>query len=241
MASLRFVLSGRMLKQREASTRGFSSYYDAYTSYVKRAPSSKFCWISERCGSKSRPHSRPNLFMETTTTTEITRPIFFRQRLDLAFANLVLRLWVALRFIMAGVDKFRGGDGVNATLNAANFEVKSGGIARQMGENSLLPAIGFSQGMIEAYAHSLGYLLPIVGAWVLIGLFSEFALVAAGLTFISLGFGLAALPDDMEVTANIGVGILIVSLALITNRHGFLSLDGLFGRGRKRPVGTLGE
>jgi uncharacterized membrane protein YphA (DoxX/SURF4 family) len=176
-----------------------------------------------------------------TTTTDTSRPIFFRQRLDLAFANLVLRLWVALRLVMAGVDKFRMGDGSAATFNSENYKTKTDLISKLISENSLLPAIGFNQGMIDAYAHSLGYILPIVGVWVLVGLFSEFALLAAGLTFISLGFGLAALPDDMELTANIGVGVALVALALITNRHGFLSLDGLFGRGRKRPVGSLGE
>ena len=37
-------------------------------------------------------------------------------RLDLAFANLITRLWVALRLFMAGVDKFRAGDGAEAVL-----------------------------------------------------------------------------------------------------------------------------
>ncbi len=162
------------------------------------------------------------------------------RRLDLAFANLITRLWVALRLIMAGVDKFRSGDGVNATFNSVNYETKSDLIAKLISENSMLPSI-MSPEMISQYAHGIGYALIAVGAWVAIGLLSEFALVAAGLTFLSLGFGLAALPDDMELTANIGVGILITAFALYTNRSGYLSLDGLFGRGRaKKTVKTEG-
>lgn len=162
------------------------------------------------------------------------------RRLDLAFANLITRLWVALRLVMAGVDKFRSGDGVAATFNSANYETKSNLIAKLISENSMLPSI-MSEQMINQYAHGIGYALIAVGAWVAVGLLSEFALVAAGLTFLSLGFGLAALPDDMELTANIGTGILITAFALYTNRSGYLSLDGLFGRGRaKKTVKTEG-
>jgi uncharacterized membrane protein YphA (DoxX/SURF4 family) len=173
--------------------------------------------------------------MSETSTT-----VYFRPRLDLAFANLTLRLWVALRLVMAGVDKFRSGDGAAAVFSMENYEKKSGLIATLMTKNSFLPSI-MSPEMINTYAHSIGYALIGVGAWVLIGLLSEFALVAAGLTFISLGFGLAALPDDMELTANIGTGIVITALALMTNRHGFLSVDGLFRRGRKTVVTSVEE
>lgn len=154
-----------------------------------------------------------------------------RPRLDLAFANLITRLWVALRLFMAGVDKFRAGDGAEATFNAANYETKTSLIAKLMSENSLLPAI-LPASAIDSYAHYIGYVLVAVGVWVAVGLLSEFALAAAGLTFLSLGIGLAALPDDLELTANIGIGIIITALALYTNKSGYFSLDGLFGRHR---------
>lgn len=164
--------------------------------------------------------------------SDISSSAFFRPRLDLAFANLTLRLWVGLRLVMAGVDKFRSGDGAAATFNSANYETKTGVISKLITENSFLAAF-LPPSMIDLYAHSIGYILLVVGAWVLVGLFSEFALLAAGLTFFSLGIGLAALPDDMELSANIGVGIVITALALMTNRHGFISLDGIFRRGPK--------
>lgn len=156
-------------------------------------------------------------------------------RLDLAFANLVTRLWVAMRLVMAGVDKFRSGDGANATFNPENYKTKTDQISKLMSDNSFLPSILPPQA-IDQYAHSIGYVLIVVGAWVAVGVLSEFSLLAAGLTFLSLGFGLAALPDDMELSANIGVGIIITFLALSTAKHGFISVDGLFRAifGRKK-------
>ncbi|HCN29002.1 MAG TPA: hypothetical protein DIT64_09645 [Verrucomicrobiales bacterium] len=156
-------------------------------------------------------------------------------RLDLAFANLIARLWVALRLVMAGVDKFRAGDGAEATFSTANYETKTKLISDLMTQNSFLPAF-LPASAIDMYAHSIGYLLIAVGLWVAVGLLSEFALVAAGLTFLSLGFGLAALPDDSELTINIGIGIMITFMALMTNKCAWFSLDGLFGRHRAKKV-----
>ncbi len=147
-------------------------------------------------------------------------------RFDLAAANLITRLWVGLRLFMAGMDKFRAGDGAEATFNMANYDTKTGLIAKLMTENSFLPSF-LPASAIDAYAHSIGFILLIVGVWVVIGLFSELSLLAAGLTFLSLGFGLAALPDDTELGVNIGIGVMITFLALSTVKHGYLSLDGL--------------
>jgi len=158
-------------------------------------------------------------------------------RLDLAFANLITRLWVAMRLFMAGVDKFRSGDGASATFNGGNYETKTDQIAKLMTDNSMLSAF-LPASAIDFYAHSIGYALLLVGLWVAVGILSEFALLAAGLTFLSLGFGLAALPDDMELTANIGVGILLTAFALYTNKSGYLSLDGVLGR--KKSTGKEG-
>ncbi len=160
-----------------------------------------------------------------------TTPSSCCPRLDLAFANLITRLWVAMRLFMAGVDKFRSGDGVNATFNMGNYETKSTQIAKLMSDNSFIP-----ESLASPFAHYIGFVLLAVGAWVAIGLFSEFALLAAGLTFLSLGFGLAALPDDLELCANIGIGIIMTYAALSTNKSGFLSLDGIFRRGCKKQA-----
>ena len=133
---------------------------------------------------------------------------------------------------MAGVDKFRSGDGAAATFNAGNYDTKTGVIAKLMTDNSFLPAF-LPPVAIDAYAHGIGYALLFVGIWVALGIFSEISLLAAGMTFLSLGFGLAALPDDTELGVNIGIGIVITYLALTTAKHGFLSIDGILSRKKK--------
>jgi thiosulfate dehydrogenase [quinone] large subunit len=143
-----------------------------------------------------------------------------------AFAHLISRLWVAERLFMAGVDKFRKGSGWDhATFNMDNYHEKSAQIASLMSSNSFLP-----EQACTAFANGIGYVLLGVGAWVAIGLFTEFSLFLAGVVLLSLGFGLSALPDDLEVTSNIGIGILIVVAALATTRAKTFSLDALFFR-----------
>lgn len=145
--------------------------------------------------------------------------------IHLTFANLILRLWIGLRLFMAGVDKFRAGDGAqNATFSMENYETKTARIAKLMADNSFLPA-----NLCDLYAKNIGYVLLAVGAWVVIGLFTELSLLVAGLTVLSLGFGLAALPDDTEVVY-IGIHVLVIAAALATCRNKGISLDGLFFR-----------
>lgn len=145
--------------------------------------------------------------------------------LHLTFANLLLRLWVGLRLFMAGVDKFRDGDGAeNVSFNMENYAIKTGRIAKLMAENSFIP-----EKLCGPYAQGIGFALLATGAWVVIGLFTEIGLLMAGLVLLSLGFGLAALPDDTEVVY-IGVSVLIVAAALATCRHKQISLDGILFR-----------
>lgn len=146
---------------------------------------------------------------------------------NLVFANLLLRLWIGLRLFMAGLDKFRAGDGANTTFNLENYKTKTGRIAQLTWEHGFLP-----QKLCEAYAQPLGYILIAAGVWAVIGLFLELGLLFAGFVVLSLGLGLATLPDDTEVVY-IGIHILIIAAALATSRHKTLSLDGLFFRRSK--------
>ena len=140
-----------------------------------------------------------------------------------AFAHLLLRLWVGMRLFMAGLDKFRWGNGPDTTFSIANYtEKKAPPIAKLMATNSFLP-----ESMANSFANVIGYVLIGVGIWAAIGLFTEFGLLAAGLVFLSLGFGLAALPDDAEVVGNIGLSILIVAAALVTAKAKNFSVDGV--------------
>jgi thiosulfate dehydrogenase [quinone] large subunit len=143
-----------------------------------------------------------------------------------AFAHLLLRLWVGMRLFMAGLDKFRWGNGPETTFSIANYTDKKGPpISKLMASNSFLP-----ESMCNAFGSTIGYILIPVGIWVALGIFTEFGLLAAGLVFLMLGFGLAALPDDTEVVSNIGLSILIVAAALVTAKAKTFSLDGILFR-----------
>ncbi len=143
---------------------------------------------------------------------------------NLVFANLLLRLWVGLRLIGAGLDKFRAGDGTSATFNLENYKTKTGAIAKLTADHGFLP-----QSLCDAYAQPLGYILIAAGLWAVVGLFLELGLLFAGFVVLSLGVGLATLPDDTEVVL-IGIHVLIIAAALATSRHKSLSLDGLLFR-----------
>lgn len=144
--------------------------------------------------------------------------------LNLNYAHFLLRGWVGLRLFMAGVDKFRAGAGDEVTYSMENYNKKSELIAKLMAENSLLPSA-----LCGPYANGIGFALVIVGLWTLVGLATDLALLAAGLIFLSLGFGLAALPDDTEVVY-IGISVIATAFALATSKHRKLSLDGILFR-----------
>jgi uncharacterized membrane protein YphA (DoxX/SURF4 family) len=144
-----------------------------------------------------------------------------KTKLELVFANLLLRLWIALRLIMAGLDKFRYGDGVNTTFNMENYTKKMDAIATATHERGFIPL-----SLCNLYAKPLGFLLLLCGAWAAVGIFSRLGLLACGLIMLSLGIGLSTMGDDTEVVY-IGIHILIIAAALATNHANKLSLDGL--------------
>ncbi len=141
------------------------------------------------------------------------------------FAHLLLRLWVGMRLFMAGLDKFRWGNGPTVSFGLDNYPKKTGPLAKLMSDNSFMP-----EWACNAFAATIGYILVPVGIWVAIGICTEFGLLAAGLVFLSLGLGLAALPDDTEVVSNIGLSILIVAAALVTSKAKTFSIDGILAR-----------
>jgi uncharacterized membrane protein YphA (DoxX/SURF4 family) len=114
----------------------------------------------------------------------------------------------------------------DTTFSIANYtDKKTPPISKLMASNSFLP-----ESACNGSAATIGYILIPVGIWVAIGICTEFGLLAAGLVFLMLGFGLAALPDDTEVVSNIGLSILIVAAALVTSKAKTFSLDGILSR-----------
>lgn len=142
------------------------------------------------------------------------------------FAALMLRLWIGMRLLFSGLDKFRVPNETTFSMEAYADNVKA--IADNIAQFTPL-----SQQMCDLYAAPLGYLLVGIGAFVILGLFTRLSLLAAGLMFISLGVGLKLLPDDFEAVM-IGIQVAITAFALSLWWHDRLSIDGIFTRRGKR-------
>ena len=78
------------------------------------------------------------------------------------------------------------------------------------------------------YATFLPWALLIVGAAVMLGLFTRVSLFLAGGLILSLSFGLMLLPDDTAAVER-GVEIIVVGLALMTVKHNTGAVDNLIG------------
>ena len=168
--------------------------------------------------------------------------------IGLAFGALLLRLWIGMRLLFAGLEKWKtkvteevtekvtAADGtvteetIEKTYwsyqvfseNAAEiYNTNMGRITSAMNNDSPLQLW-----MIEKFAGTLGWMLLIVGAWVLIGLCSRAALIAAGFVFISLTFGLATIGADPEIVER-GIEIGLVVGALSLARYQVFGVDGL--------------
>jgi len=156
--------------------------------------------------------------------------------IGLTFGALLLRLWIGMRLLFAGLEKWKSkitetnADGDTVTywkydlFSDTSKEVYSTNMGRiTSGMNNDSPLRFW---MIEQYAGVLGWLLLIVGAWVLIGLCSRASLVAAGFVFLSLTFGLSTIGADPDIVERgIEIGLVVGALALA--RYQLLGVDGL--------------
>lgn len=144
-----------------------------------------------------------------------------------AAASLILRLWIGLRLFFAGIEKFRAGSGADMSWTLENYKDKMGKIAEVTADNSILPPW-----ICDLYAYPLGFLLVGFGVMCLVGIFTRFSLLVAGLLFVSLAFGLMVLPDD-QGSLDLGLHVAITAFALLVCQHDKLTLDRFINRGKK--------
>lgn len=144
-------------------------------------------------------------------------------------AFLLLRLWLAQRAIVAGLEKFAGQTVVkeplldefgNPDVSGAMVEVKQKvyGLSHYHGlpeplvaafqKEPLLP--GF---LLNFYGATLGYVLIVTGVLLLLGICTRTVLFITGLIYISLTTGLMLINQNDGV-AWLGLHILITAVAL---------------------------
>lgn len=140
---------------------------------------------------------------------ESASPASARPPFEYTAAFLLLRLFIGLRTLLAGLEKFeRGG-----TYSFANYYANMGKMAEGITSASFLPLWA-----TRNFAHPLGYALIILGLAVLLGVRSRVALFLTGLVYVGLSFGLMAVQES-EGVAWLGLQIGLIAAALVLVRH----------------------
>ena len=124
-------------------------------------------------------------------------------------AFLLLRLFLGLRTLMAGLEKFEA----NKSFSTANYSENMTRMATGISNNSVIPLWA-----AKAFALPLGYALTILGLAILLGLKTRAALFITGLVYVGLAFGLMAVQEG-EGVAWLAAQVLMFAVALVLVRH----------------------
>ncbi|MEM9283855.1 MAG: hypothetical protein AAGA96_18695 [Verrucomicrobiota bacterium] len=146
---------------------------------------------------------------------------------------MTLRLWLAVRAIVTGIEKFAGSKSsdvavvVDGQPNAygltssdsdkiygfAYYNGVPSALYDQLKSEPLIP--GFA---LNIYNYALGPLLLITGLTLLLGIATRISLLTMGLLYTSLTVGLILLKQDGGI-AWLAIHVLLVAVALFTVQH----------------------
>src|ERR1044072_8600024 len=135
--------------------------------------------------------------MNETSASNV--PVNSAVRCEYTAAFLLLRLFLGMRTFLAGLEKFEANKGYSMENYSANMARMAKGIS----EYSFIPVWAGN-----IFAQSLGFLLLILRAPVLLGLETRWTLFLGGLVYTGLAFGLAAVQEG-EGVAWIGMQVLM--------------------------------
>lgn len=133
----------------------------------------------------------------------------FQTRCEYTAAFILLRLFLGLRTLMAGLEKFEA----NRSYSTENYSANMTRMAEGISNNSTIPLWA-----AKAFALPLGYILVILGVLILLGIRSTFSLFFGGLIYVGLAFGLMAVQEG-EGVAWLAPQILAFVVALVLVRH----------------------
>jgi len=158
---------------------------------------------------------------------------------DKTNAFIILRLWLGVRALFTGLDKFAGVEISKVPLldefgepdiSGAMVEVKNtvyGFEHYKAVADSLHDAFVrepfLPQFMLTPYYAVLGYALVILGVTVLLGICTRVSLFLMGLLYVSLSFGLILIGQDAGI-AWLGVHIIMVAMALSMAKYNRLQV-----------------
>ena len=149
------------------------------------------------------------------------------------FASLLLRLWLGVRALQTGIEKYAGSassnqpveidgkaydpDLVEATTTKgyamANYSGIPAPLKPKFADQPLLPEWG-----MNIFDKVLGPALIILGITILLGFASRISLMALGLIYVGLTWGLILIKEDGGV-AWLGIHIIMIVMALAWSEH----------------------
>jgi thiosulfate dehydrogenase (quinone) large subunit len=146
--------------------------------------------------------------------TSTSSPTVSSSRCEYTAAFLLLRLFLGLRTLLAGIEKFEA----NKSFSFSNYTENMNRMGTAISNYSIIPLWAS-----KPFALSLGFLLVAFGAAVLLGIKSRVSLFLTGLLYVGLGFGLMAVQEG-EGVAWIGMQVLMFAVALVLVRHNRFAL-----------------
>lgn len=151
---------------------------------------------------------------------------------------LLLRIWLSVRALQTGIEKFAGSRAASSVVNIdgqpndygltesssekvyalSNYSGVPDALYDKFKAEPLIPEFA-----LKIYDAALGPALLILGITLLIGLGTRISLFAMGLMYTSLTLGLILIKQDAGV-AWLGIHIIMVAMALVLAKHNRLAI-----------------
>ncbi len=162
-----------------------------------------------------------------------TEPCCSGNKLALTYGTILLRVWLAVRAIQTGLEKFGGAKasdqivkidgapneyGLTAAgslkhYSFANYHGVPEGLMKKFQDEPLMMKFA-----LPLYDKILGPALLLLGITILLGIASRTSLFLLGLLYISLTWGLILIKQD-EGVAWLGIHMILIVMALMLAEH----------------------
>ncbi len=151
--------------------------------------------------------------------TTVTSKEWFRDWTDETWAFLLLRLWLATRAIVTGLQKYWGVDeGGQPAFGLKYYKAIPDVMKQKFAAEPM-----FLSALAGPFYAALGPVLILSGLMLLLGVGTRVSLVVQGLLYVALTYGLILIKQDAGV-AWLGIHMGLIALALMLARHNRLAV-----------------
>ena len=182
------------------------------------------------------PAVEPEIDSERAAALDEVKPAFSRTtQWDYTFAFWALRLWLGVRALFVGIQKYAAYKSVamplidpatgqpDASGVMVNVSVKSYALANYSGipagmRDKFVHEPLFPKFALIAFDRMLGPVFILTGIMLILGLGTRLSLIAQGLLFIALTVGLVLI-DQNDGVAYLGIHIGLVAVAFLLVQH----------------------